>query len=434
MEFKNLADWNPWWSEGAIPQALKGIRRDASITLDSLMEQREIIVLSGVRRSGKTTLMYQAVDRLISKGVTPENILFLNLEDPALMREGLDNIFSTYRQHLLPEGRAYIFLDEIQAVSGWEGWLKRQYDLNRPLKFIVSGSNSSLLSGEYSTYLTGRNINVPVFPLSFREFLRFSKKECDPEKILLIGGEAVDSVLHSLRSYLENGGFPEPFFRNRAYRILLLQQYFNDILYRDIVFRYRVDPHKLSELALFLITNSGNPMTMRRLRGASGLSLDTIRSFLSYLEDAFLLRRVNAFSFSYRASLNEKLPKKYYCVDTGLRNAIAHRFSEDAGRMAENAVAVELQRRGINFHYWHERNAEVDFVYLTGEGRVNAINVCYSDKIPEREVRGLEQLTEAVKGRVEELLILSMDTTKTVETGEGHTIRVYPLWRWLLEG
>jgi len=434
MELKNLADWNPWWSEGTIPSTLKGIEREASRTLDALMEEREIIVLSGVRRSGKTTLMYQAVDRLISRGVPPENILFLNLEDPALMKEGLDNIFSTYRQHLLPQGRAYIFLDEIQAVRGWQGWLKRQYDLNRPLKFIVSGSNSSLLSGEYSTYLTGRNINVPVFPLSFREFLRFSKKECNPEKISLTGGEAVDSVLHFLRSYLESGGFPEPFFKNRAYRILLLQQYFNDILYRDIVFRYRVDPHKLTELALFLITNSGNPMTMRRLRGASGLSLDTIRSLLSYLEDAFLLRRVNAFSFSSRTSLNERLPKKYYCVDTGLRNAIAHRFSEDAGRMAENAVAVELQRRGINLYYWHERNAEVDFVYLTREGRVNAINVCYSDKIPEREVRGLERLTDTVKGRVGELLILSMDTREIVETKEGHAIQVYPLWRWLLEG
>jgi len=184
MNFEAIADWNPWWTDGIVPPVLHGIERESGNFITSTLEKREITVLGGVRRSGKTTTMYQLIGKLLAKGVARENILFLNLEDPMMIGEDLDRVFSTYKQHFFPGGKIYVFMDEIQAIHGWELWLKKQYDLGRDVKFIVSGSNSSLLSGEYATHLTGRNIDIRIFPLSFREYLAFSDKEHRLENIL----------------------------------------------------------------------------------------------------------------------------------------------------------------------------------------------------------------------------------------------------------
>jgi len=216
------------------------------------------------------------------------------------------------------------------------------------------------------------------------------------------------------------------------YRKILLRQYFTDILYRDIVYRHKVNAEKLTSLAFFLVSNSGNPMTMRRLRGVTGLSFDTLRNLISYLEDAFLIKRVNSFSFSAKTALIERQPKKYYCVDTGLRNAVAHRFSSDSGRSAENAVAVELQRRSVNFSYWHEKNSEVDFVYISDTGKPIGINVCLSDSLPQREMEGLGKFADSMKNGVDELLLLTRDKRETLETGNGHRMEAVPLYEWML--
>ena len=433
MRFEILADWNPWWTNGIVPPALKGVQRECGRFAMSTLEDREVTILSGVRRSGKTTIMYQLIDRLLTEGVAKENILFLNLEDPTLINTELDDMFSTYRQHFFPRDRIYMFMDEIQGIAGWERWLKKQYDLGMDAKLIVSGSNSSLLTGEYATHLTGRNINIRIFPLSFREYLVFSDEATRLDDIARGGREAIDSILHSFDTYLENGGFPESFSKEKYYRKILLQQYFNDILYRDIVYRHKVNPGKLTSLALYLVSNSGNPMTMRKLRGATGLSFDTLRALVSHLQDAFLIMQVSAFSFSEKAALMERQPKKYYCIDTGLRNAVAHRFSGDFGRSAENAVAVELLRRGERFSYWHEKNAEVDFVYLGDAGKPIGINVCLSDSPPSREIDGLVRFADSMKNGVDGLLLLIRDKKETKETAKGYEIEVMPIYEWLFK-
>lgn len=435
MKIQILADWNPWWVSGSIPQVLVGRERSEISELYSMMDKREILILSGVRRSGKTTMMYQLIGKLLERGtgVSPENILFVNVEDPSLVDVDFDTILSTYRQRFTPEGRIYIFLDEIQARKGWELWMKKYYDLGKDIKFVISGSNSTLLQGEYSTSLTGRNITRLVFPISFREYRAFQGLNNEANAVIRGGTEAVDSMIHDLDEYLENGGFPEPFFRGGNYRSSLLSQYFQDIIYRDIVHRHNVNADKVTKLALHLVTNSGNPMTLNRLRNITGLSFDSLRNFITYSEESFLMKRVDMFSFSMRSAISERFPRKYYCVDSGLRNTVSHRFSRDVGRNAENVVAVELWRRGCRFHYWKEKVREVDFVYLSDDLRPVAINVSYTDIIEDREIQGLKEFARAIKGDVEHLLLLTKNVEDTIEVDGKTIIEVIPLWKWLLD-
>lgn len=431
-----LEDWNPWWRIGTVPPILVGEERKLVQNLTSMMHQREILIISGIRRSGKTTIMYQLIYNLLHDGVNPQNILFVNVEDPRLIEEDLQAIISTYRQTFAPEGRVYVLLDEIQQMKKWEQWLKMYYEQTFDIKFIISGSNSALLMGEYATLLTGRNLTVRVFPFAFDEFITARRGDGELKRGVSMNSEEADRMVHDLEVFLEQGGFPEPIFSKDALHSQLVRQYFQDIIYRDIIFRHGVNPEKVTNLAVHLVTNSGNPMSMRKLRNITGLSFDSLTNFLGYLENAFLLVKVDPFSFSTQSGISHQLPRKYYVADTGLRNVIALRFSRDLGRNAENAVAIELWRQGISFSYWmgKGKQGKVDFAFLGEEGKPVGINVSYSDTIEERETRGLREFESFLKGKVERLLILSKNTSEILES-EGKTpIEVVPLWKWLLGG
>jgi len=192
--------WNPWWTERKVPASKKRISRPETLeTILKLLDIREVICITGVRRCGKSTIMYQAIDHLIGKGVEPENILYFNLDEPFEDKSIglLDRIFGEYIELHVPKGRKYIFLDEIQNVKDWEQWVKKFYDLyGEEIKFVLTGSNSSMLSDQLSTLLTGRMITQHVFPLSFKEYLDFEGFELkDPD---IQGNE----ILHYFNKYL----------------------------------------------------------------------------------------------------------------------------------------------------------------------------------------------------------------------------------------
>jgi len=216
-------------------------------TILKLLDIREIICITGVRRCGKSTAMYQAIDYLIGKGVKPENILYFNLdelfEDKSIGL--LDSIFEVYIELHAPKGRKYIFLDEVQNIKGWEQWVKKFYGLyGEELKFMLTGSNSNMLSDQLATLLTGRMIMQHVFPTSFREYLDFESfelKDLDIQR---------NEILHHFNKYLFKADFPEVVLEDDTdINHLRLTEYFNSILLRDVVVGRKVrESAKLIEL------------------------------------------------------------------------------------------------------------------------------------------------------------------------------------------
>lgn len=425
MEIGKLNEWNPWWENKAAIDELKGKPRPKYENLIDSIKLREITVITGVRRSGKSTLMLQMIEYLMKNGVAPEQILFVNLEDKKLMNDSLDDMYTCYRENINLDKKAYIFLDEVHRKDGWESWVRKKYDLKENEKFIVSGSCSYLLRKEYSTLLTGRNITFEVFPLSFEEYLLFKDLKLEKEKLKkgIILEKTKFSISKSLKEYMVFGGFPEIFFKPKRYKTMVLEQYFDDILYKDIVDRYNLNAQRAKELALYLITNFTGLMSLRSLRNSLKISYDTIKDYLSYYKEAFLFFTLDYFSYSLKEQKTNA--SKIYCIDNGLRNAVSFKFSRDEGRLAENLVFLHLKRMKNNMYYWKNKG-EIDFVIKNKDNSLTAINVCFADEIPERETKALLEFKKEFK-KANELVIITKDTKKH-EQG----IEFVPLWEYIL--
>ena len=426
MAIEILKEWNPWWERKELIHDLEGKHRPCYNDLVNSIEIREITVITGVRRSGKSTLMYQMVEHLLNNGIQPEQILFVNLEDKKLVRTSLDDIYGAYRVNLNPDKKAYVFLDEIHRKKEWESWIRKKYDLKTNDKFVISGSSSYLLRKEYSTLLTGRNLTFEVFPLSFNEYLLFENISISKGKIKknVILDKTKHLVLRSLKRYLALGGFPEVFFKQERYKTKLLEQYFDDILYKDIIDRYNLNSQKAKDLALFLMTNFTGLISLRNLRNLLGISYDAIKDYLAYYKEAFLFFTLDHFSYSFKEQ--KTLASKIYCIDNGLRNAVSFKFSKDVGKLAENLVFIELKRQEKEVFYWKGKG-EVDFIIKNKDRSLTILNVSYIDEIDEREIRSLLEFKKEFN-KTKELILL----TKNVEKKEKG-IKFIPLWKWLLE-
>ncbi|MBI4439124.1 ATP-binding protein [Candidatus Woesearchaeota archaeon] len=424
MELGWLTEWNPWWENPDTVNELEGIPRPKYSQLIDSIQVREITVLSGIRRSGKSTLMYQIIGNLLRAGTKPHQILFVNLEDKKLADVSLDDIYEVYRRSLNIDDVAYIFFDEVQKKEGWESWIRKKYDLKTKDKFVISGSSSYLLRKEYSTLLTGRNLTFEVFPLSFKEFLLFKNVDIDIHKIKtgVILETTKRILIKLLDEYLKLGGFPEVLFKPEQFKIKLLEQYFDDILYKDIVDRHNLNNQKAKDLALFFMSNFTCLFSLRNIRNSLQLSYDASKDYLSYYKEAFLFFTIDHFSYSFKEQ--KTMPSKIYCIDNGLRNAVSFKFSKDDGKLAENLVFVELTRKGKNVYYWKNKH-EVDFIVKEGSFLQVAINVSYSDEIDEREIKGLHEFKKNFG--INKLVLI----TKDIEA-EERGVRLIPLWKWLL--
>ncbi len=420
------------WQERDLPKLYP---RRSSIQLE-LPHINDII---GVRRCGKTYFMFQQIEELITSGVPKSRILYLNIDDDRLQPlngDELDRLIDTFRE-LYPSGddeRLYFFLDEIQNFPGWELWIKGIYDRKRNLKIIISGSNASLLSEEVANRLTGRYHTTRMYPFSFSEFVEYHTIQIDLKTLPY--SEKRSDIKRLFQKYLTSGGFPEVILYPSADETILLQSYFDDIIFRDIVTRYGVrNPSLFKELAIFCISNVAKPHTYNSLRklfsGYQTISTDAIINYLSYLEDAFLLFSVRHHDDSLRKQMNK--PRKLYCIDPGMMNAVSFRFSEDIGRLFEDLVFIQLYRTGHEIYYWQdEKGLEVDFVLKSGLKSFELIQVSIdlSDQSTrEREIKGL--LSAMDHFGVSEGLILTRDLFDE-EILAGKTIRYLPLWYWLL--
>ena len=383
---------------------------------------KEVIDLVGVRRSGKSTILALLIKELKLK---EEQILYINFEEPAFVNyyslELLDKILEVYKLNINSDKKPYIFLDEVQLIPKWEKWVRKIRELNSAYLF-VTGSSSKLLSKEFGTALTGRHISFQIMPLSFKEYLSFKNKDLPKTKLDLIKKRI--TYIKEFNKYLLNGGFPQyTLYENKQ----LLKNYYDDILYKDIAVRHNIiDLNSLRKLANYCITNISNPISYNSLRNLFKLSLDSIRSYISYLEEAYLLFTIPIFAYSLK--VQEQNTRKLYCIDNGLRNAVSFKFSEDEGMLAENLIFVELKRRLVEIYYWKSKG-EVDFVIKNKDNSVDLVNVCYNDEIPDREINSINEFIEKhPKTKINNKIIITKDLEKNEKA-----IKYIPLWKWLLE-
>ena len=361
-----LKRWNMW---DRTPET--GIPRPRYVKqIYPYLTRKEVIVLTGIRRGGKSTIMRQLMVALMGNAVNRKQLLYLNLEDYAFANTSeialLEEVLRIYRQHTGNTKLTYFFIDEIQQIPGWERWVRTKYDLGEPIRFVISGSSAALLSKEFSTLLTGRNLSFRIMPLSFSEFCTFRR-------------------LPSLAEYLAFGGFPEvvlEFAEDK--KRMLLQQYFTDIIHKDIIDRYALrNIRQLTALASSLVSAAGGKVSMNKLAKVFGISKDTIATYISYMIDAYLLYEVPYFSYSAKIKHDVTKRSKFYVIDHGLITAAAD-SQRNTGQRYEHAVLIKLLDHHREISYWAEQQAEVDFV--AGE---RAINVTATDAIPPREQRGL---------------------------------------------
>ena len=316
---------------------------ERTVELPKSLSKRTALVIQGVRRCGKSTLLTQLIGRYRLKR---RDCLFVNFEDPRLAGslhfdtlERLTYLFSTLRPEANP---LTIFFDEIQWVEGWERWLRTKLERPGRMQFVVSGSNAHLLSGELATVLTGRHITVELFPFDFAEFQRVHAD-----------GTVAD--------HLDCGGFPEPLASDDGDQ--LLRQYFLDILQRDVRERVRARSSlALRQIVQMVFESAGSELSLRRIAAASGIAVETVAGYLDACEQAYLLFSCPWFAYSERKRAQRN--RKYYPVDTGLRRIAVTRTGNDLGKALECAAFVELKKRHRDVFYWRS-TGEVDFVVQT---------------------------------------------------------------------
>jgi predicted AAA+ superfamily ATPase len=397
--------------------ATRIFQRDIYPFLKENFLKQQPLVLHGIRRSGKTYMMYQLFKEF------PE-ACYINFEDERLTgitSLDLEEVYSTYIGMKSP-ARPVMFLDEVQNVKGWEKFVSR---LSQKVKFVISGSNASLLSSEYSTALTGRHIPIRFYPLSFREYLDVNQAG----QLDFFKTEEQARIFALLSEFQNFGGFPQASVEKD---ISLLRSTFDSIIYRDIVPRFGVQNGlSLEVLAKYLVSNPGKFFSYRNLCSIANIKHeDTIKKYIDYMEKAYLFSSVFRFDYSLRKQMAN--PKKVYPADTGFTNYSGSLFSKETGRLLETIVYNELKRSGHGVFYWkNERGREVDFVVCDGLKPVKLIQV--SERIDDakqmaREVKPLNMASEELN--VKEMLLL---TWKLKPLAVPPSVRCQSVAEWLLK-
>ncbi len=423
-----LSRWNRWGEA----QLDSGQPREIVDKLGPFLDTTEIVALIGPRRAGKTTVLFQIMDLLEATGVARKALLHVNLEEPALgpklSPELLERLYAVYRTEIFPEGQAWLFLDEIQRLPGWERWVRARNETD-DVRIFVTGSSSALMAPELATVLTGRHVTFRVSPLSFREFLRF-------RGIAVPHGIAVDPprMRNAVSTYLRWGGFPEVVLTdNEERKKVLLGQYFDDILFKDVALRHRVrDLPTLRNLAIYLLDQTAGLISFQRLARIFEISLEAARAYCGYLEEAFLVSFVPFYTL--KTAERQRRPRKVHAVDPGLRNAVSLTGSPDRGRLIETVAYNALAREQQDGLFYWKGEGEVDLVVRQGLAVKRLIQVTY-EGLSEPAVRQREtrSLAEAAK-RFPEAETLLVAHTLTSDDNEDIEVPVMPLWRFLVGG
>lgn len=426
----NENSWATRWSKDQIRAMLleqfqafwrrdTGIERAQLAQLERAAPLPHAVIISGLRRVGKSTLLAQLAHRL-----GEDAFYYVNFEDERFLGFQADDANDLYAHLVELFGERGVFLvDEIQNVPGWERFARRFMDLG--LKFYITGSNAALLSRELGSRLTGRYVPVELFPFSFAEFLRF-RGYPPPDLTRLTTVEAA-RLQGQLADYLRLGGIPEPL---KYPDLPLARTLYDDVLYRDIATRYRIEEVRaLKELAFYLMSNPAGRVSFNKLKEQLRLgSVNTVKNYVEYLENSWLIFTVNVYDFSVKRQ--QIAPKKVYAIDTGLANAVGFFFSPNTGKLLENLVFLALRRQTPEVYYYTSPGGyEIDF-YLPRTGEL--IQVSQNLAQPATREREIRALSDALRGLgLTRGLILTDANAAPIET-DGLTLEVRSVVEWLL--
>lgn len=402
------------------------IQRTAEDRLSKLSQNKEIIVLSGVRRCGKSVLL-EYIRRSQGKG----NDYYFNFEDERLATFGTEDFEILHQTLISLYGvQKNFYLDEIQNIPAWELFVRRMYSSG--CKVYLTGSNANLFSEELGTRLTGRYISVDIYPISFAEFSQsdvpLKKQDFSTTEIGILKKRYTD--------YLECGGIPA-YITNQD--IEYLSSLYESILYRDIAARYKVgNVQALKKLLFFLASNCGKEVTLSKLLGMINnngeivKSRTTISDYCSYIENSFLSFFVNRYDDNLK--VQQQSSRKVYFIDHALAKILGFRTSEDRGRMLENIVFIELKRRGYDTFYYKE-SKECDFVIREGTHTRQVIQVCtelYDPSTKEREISGLVEAMNKFSLSTGFIITDNEEFTEVLKVdNKQYKIEVVPVWKWL---
>ena len=392
---------------------------EREVSLNDYLKGYEIVIITGIRRCGKSSLL-----KLISKKLN-EKFVYMNFDDIRLTDfkvENFEDIEEIVSEIYGIKTNVIYLLDEVQNVPSWERWVNNLY--MKKIKVFVTGSNSSLLSSEISTFLTGRNKVIKLYPFSFREFLL-----CKNIKINYQTTDERRAVSQAFNEYFEKGGFPLVIINDD---LNLSKQYFEDILNKDIINRYGIRKIKeFNDLILYLFSNVSKIYSYSTLKQVSDIkSLSMINNYIEYLKNVFIASTINKFDYSIKKQ--KVSSSKFYVLDNSFLKTVAFNFSENAGKRLENLVFIELIRRGNEVYYYLKKN-ECDFLIKEGLKITMAIQVCLIFDNTATKKREVDGLIEALKEyKLKDGLILTLDKEEELVL-EDKKIIIKPVWKWLLE-
>lgn len=388
---------------------------------DEWLKTSEILIISGIRRCGKSVLMQQIRDRLVEKD------FFFNFDDERLANFKLDD-FQKLQEcfvELFGEQHTYYF-DEIQNIEGWERFVRRLYNAGN--KIVITGSNARMLSRELGTHLTGRYIQVEIYPFSFQEYLAMNEIPVNAKTLYTTTGRA--TMVKSFVKYMECGGFPK-FLQDGS--VSYLTSLYESIIYRDILTRNGLTNEKeMLELMLYLASNATKRVTYSSLGKVVGIQHpDTIKNYLEYIQQTYLISQL----FRYDPSVKKQMmsPKKIYFVDNAIIKRIGFNATENNGVFLENLVFIELKRRGWDVYYYADKK-ECDFIVRKGLHISDAYQVTLKMDSPqtrEREIAGVREAMQAYS--LSKGYILTFEGKETINFDDGTIVEVVPVWEWILQ-
>jgi predicted AAA+ superfamily ATPase len=393
------------------------LSRHTNHDFEGLLSSKQIKLITGPRRSGKST---QALLMLRGK-----NFAYLNFDDNALLSRWDEELVMAMLSDVYP-GYEYLLLDEVQNLDNWDLWVSKLY--RNGVNMVITGSNAKLLSSEMATVLTGRYLQVQMYPFSLGEF--FDYFQLHPSRLEV----KTQQLKQAQDDYLRNGGYPET-VEARSITQSYLSTLFDSIVWKDVAKRHKVrNVTDLNDLAMYLVSNFCNPLSYNDVATDLGLSsVSTTKKYMGYLNEPYLFFYLPR--YNNKLKLMKKAPQKVYLVDNGFVAAKAFSLSENLGRLLENQVFVELLRRGYDtekslFYYRSRNDKETDFVTRNGNRIESLIQVCYDLSSPKTEKREVDSLIEcAGELKCDNLYIITWDEERTIEK-DGYVIQVVPVMQW----
>ena len=395
-------------------------------------------VVIGMRRSGKTWLFYQEMQRLLESGVERSQLLYLNLEDERLlgmqvsdMKHILDTYYRLFPENL--ERRSYLFFDEIQCLDGWETYIRRILDSDN-VKIYLTGSSSKMLSQDLASNMRGRCVESTILSFSFREFLDARGIEV-PSNLDRVGKHLRSKLENETLQYIELGGFPALTHMVSIDRTQVLQSYVDTVIFRDLVERYGLSNILvLKYLIKRLLSDVGERFSVNRFFNdlkSQGIKCGkaTIMGYLDHLHEAFLVFSVSIESNSEkRKQIN---PKKIYSIDTGIARAYSTKRTEDVGHLLENVIFLELKRRKYDVNYLVTKSGlEIDFSASSGSHHqlIQVSADVYQKCTLQRELAPFAECD----GESSDRILITLNEQKTIQY-ENREIHIVPAWKWLLD-